>query len=222
MVKFGTVDTQTDLTGGGTLIINGTRPPTDTDGAVGDYWLDTAGKTLYGPKGAGGGYGATEFANPGASVSEYNTGGAAYTIGHNIKCLVAGRVMGIRFYKAVLAPQTSRTVRLYNTSTVALLASVATTGEGASGWQTMNFPSPISVTANLQVTVAYDVGISTGGVYTTVPVPSSLVPTHITFTDSRQVTPPGFPASTSGNGYLADVLFQPALPTWPIAIKSAP
>jgi hypothetical protein len=37
----------------GSTVLNGTVPPTPGDGADGDFWLDTATSTLYGPKTAG-------------------------------------------------------------------------------------------------------------------------------------------------------------------------
>ena len=55
MAKVGVISTPTDVTtASGTKILNGPRPPLGSDGATGDYWHDTAGKALWGPKTAGG------------------------------------------------------------------------------------------------------------------------------------------------------------------------
>jgi hypothetical protein len=55
MAKVGVISTTTDVStaGAGTIILNGARAPLGTDGAVGNYWHDTAGKALWGPKTAG-------------------------------------------------------------------------------------------------------------------------------------------------------------------------
>lgn len=52
MAKVGEITTPTDVAvaGTGTTILNGARAPVTGDGVVGNYWHDTAGKALWGPK----------------------------------------------------------------------------------------------------------------------------------------------------------------------------
>jgi hypothetical protein len=66
---------------------------------------------------------------------------------------VAGKVRGVRFYKA---PGNTGThmVGLWSSSGT-LLASATATSETASGWQEVSFPSPVSIAANTLYVAAY-------------------------------------------------------------------
>ena len=217
MPTFGTVDTQTELTGGGTLIINGTRPPTDTDGAVGDYWLDTAGKTLYGPKGAGG-YGATETAHP---VTTPNSGGTGnFTLGIKLRCLVVGQLVGLRFYRDASTTITGHKMTLFNSSGT-LVNTATSSGESGAGWVSALFSVPTPVTVNSDWVAAWYVGSNRFAIkLSTLPV--STVPAHITLIENRFGSGDVYPTTVDANDDMIDVLFQPALVAWPIANKSAP
>jgi hypothetical protein len=69
-----------------------------------------------------------------------------------------GYVTGIRFYKA--STNTGTHVGSLWTSTGTLLASATFTGETASGWQQVDFPHPVPITANTVYVASYhtDVG----------------------------------------------------------------
>jgi hypothetical protein len=225
MPTFGSVVTQTELSGGGTLIINGTRPPTDTDGAVGDYWLDTAGKTLYGPKNSGGVYGPEQPALPGTPSTFANGGGSTY--GTVMKSLVQGRIGSLRYYRAPGQAAHTATLLLYRQSNQTELGRVAisNSASAAAGWVTGVLPTPLDVTANTDLRVAYfmiptSTQIGYAGPFTY----SSLIPTLVSVVGSCNASgSPAYPGSDAGTiCYFADILFQPLQPTWPIAIKSAP
>jgi len=66
---------------------------------------------------------------------------------------VDGAILGVRFYKS--AANTGTHVGNLWTSTGANLAHVAFTGETASGWQQMNFATPVSITANTLYVASY-------------------------------------------------------------------
>jgi hypothetical protein len=64
-----------------------------------------------------------------------------------------GYVTGIRFYKATT--NTGTHVGNLWTSGGTLLATATFTGESASGWQQVNFSSPVAVTANTTYVASY-------------------------------------------------------------------
>ncbi len=74
-------------------------------------------------------------------------------VGVKFRSDVAGQVTGVRFYKGTGNTGT-HTGHLW-TSTGTLLATVTFAGETGSGWQTANFPSPVSIDANTTYVVSY-------------------------------------------------------------------
>ncbi|GAA2882491.1 hypothetical protein GCM10010517_45650 [Streptosporangium fragile] len=84
----------------------------------------------------------------------------AITVGVKFRPTVNGKVSGIRFYKG---PQNTgtHTGSLW-ASNGQLLASAVFTGETATGWQQVNFPAPIDVTANTTYVASYH---TTSGYY---------------------------------------------------------
>ena len=85
---------------------------------------------------------------PGTAVPAVVDGGpdSAVELGVKFRSDVAGNITGIRFYKA--SANTGTHVGNLWTSTGALLATATFTGETASGWQQVNFATPVSITAN--------------------------------------------------------------------------
>jgi hypothetical protein len=78
---------------------------------------------------------------------------ASVELGVKFRSDVPGKITGIRFYKA--AANTGVHVASLWTSTGTLLATATFTGETASGWQTVNFPTPVSITANTVYVASY-------------------------------------------------------------------
>jgi hypothetical protein len=72
--------------------------------------------------------------------------------GVKFRSTVGGNAVGVRFYKGPLDTGT-HVGRLYTVLGV-LLAEVAFTGESASGWQEMNFASPVALTAGVTYVVS--------------------------------------------------------------------
>ena len=66
---------------------------------------------------------------------------------------VSGYVTGIRFYKA--STNTGTHVGNLWTSTGTRLATATFAGETASGWQQVNFSTPVAITANTVYVVSY-------------------------------------------------------------------
>ncbi|MEU7740414.1 DUF4082 domain-containing protein, partial [Nonomuraea sp. NPDC049158] len=78
---------------------------------------------------------------------------SAVTVGVKFKATVNGTATGVRFYKGSLNTGT-HTGALW-TSSGQLLANATFSGETASGWQQVNFATPVAVTANTTYVVSY-------------------------------------------------------------------
>jgi hypothetical protein len=76
----------------------------------------------------------------------------AVTLGVKFQALTNGKIIGIRFYKG---PQNTgtHTGALWSGST--RLASATFTNETASGWQQVNFSTPVNITANTTYIASY-------------------------------------------------------------------
>jgi hypothetical protein len=82
-----------------------------------------------------------------------------YELGMRFTATAAGQIKAIRFYKASSETGT-HTGKIYSAGGQ-VLASVAFTNETASGWQTQNLTSPLSIAANTE----YTVSVNTGNTY---------------------------------------------------------
>lgn len=78
---------------------------------------------------------------------------SAVEIGTTFTSEVAGQVTGVKFYKGT--GNTGTHIGNLWTTTGTKLATVTFSGESASGWQQMNFPSPVSISANTIYVVSY-------------------------------------------------------------------
>ena len=74
-------------------------------------------------------------------------------LGVNFRSDVAGSITGIRFYKA--SANTGTHVGNLWMSTGTLLATATFTGETASGWQQVNFATPVAIAANTVYVASY-------------------------------------------------------------------
>jgi hypothetical protein len=83
-----------------------------------------------------------------------------YEVGVKFTASVAGTVTGARFYKETPMGRYLHVGHLWS-STGQLLATATFTNESASGWQQINFSSPVAIQAN----TIYVVSFSTGGGY---------------------------------------------------------
>src|SRR5258708_2914883 len=85
-------------------------------------------------------------------VTSANDSGA-YELGMKFQSAISGWVAGVRFYKGTGNGGT-HTGELW-TSSGTLLATGQFLNETASGWQTMVFPSPVQISANMTYVVSY-------------------------------------------------------------------
>jgi len=78
---------------------------------------------------------------------------SAVELGMKFQASVSGSITALRFYKG--ATTTGTHVGSLWTITGTLLASVTFANETASGWQQMNFTSPVAITANTTYVASY-------------------------------------------------------------------
>jgi hypothetical protein len=225
MSSFGSASTTSDY-GGNFTVITGTGAPADVTGQVGQFYMDTAANTLYGPKrdpGAGAYYGANirahQLVPDGTTALSNQSMGSRMTI----TSTTGAHAVGLRFYKTSGGVAgSSRGLRLYLFGGT-LLASTATSNETTGGWQEARLASPVSLSANAAIVVAYDWPETTNISFTSGGAVSS-APSVITYGGSQyQGAIGGYPASAGTSGLCADVILQ-VLTTavWPVALISAP
>ncbi|WP_242044579.1 DUF4082 domain-containing protein [Anabaena azotica] len=82
---------------------------------------------------------------------------SAVEVGVKFRSTVAGKVTGIRFYKSSL--NTGTHVGTLWSSTGTQLARATFINETASGWQQVNFATPVSITANTVYVVSYHTNV---------------------------------------------------------------
>src|SRR5262249_1640773 len=90
---------------------------------------------------------------PAAPVTANDPDAQSTEVGVRFRSDVAGSVVGLRFYKG--ASNTGTHVGTLWTNTGTALASATFTGETASGWQQVNFASPVSISANTTYVASY-------------------------------------------------------------------
>lgn len=145
------------------------------------------------------------------TVAEINDG-VPLSLGTRFTSDVKGIVTGIRFYKS--SGNTGAHVgSLWNANGVEL-ASGTFTNESASGWQQLNFATPVAIAKNTAYVVSYR---STSGRYSATPNAFSerdlsWAPLRVTSTSGAYTYATGFPGGASSTNYLVDVVFDKTPP----------
>jgi flagellin-like hook-associated protein FlgL len=138
---------------------------------------------------------------------------SAVELGVKFKSDVAGSVTGIRFHKA--AANTGAHVGALWTASGALLASATFTNETVSGWQEVDFTSPVAITAGTTYVAGYfapnghySVGTGLGSAVDNPPlhtIPNATSPNGV----YSYVFVSTFPTSSfNASNYLVDVMFR--------------
>ncbi len=136
-------------------------------------------------------------------------------VGMKFRSSAAGSITGIRFYKAT-GDNGTHIGHLWS-SNGNLLASVTFTGESATGWQQMNFVSPISINANTTYVISYHSSAnfySFTDNYFTSPVVNGVLTALADGTDGPNglyiySATPAFPTSTSNkSNYWVDIVYS--------------
>ena len=154
---------------------------------------------------------------PAAAPANVDHGGDnAVELGVKFTSDVSGSVSGVRFYKA--STNTGTHVGNLWTSTGTLLASATFASETASGWQQVNFSTPVSITANTIYVASYHTNVghysedqnyfASGGVDNPPlhAVANSVSPNGVYAYGSTSSFPSG---SYFSSNYWVDVLFSP-------------
>jgi hypothetical protein len=84
----------------------------------------------------------------------------AVTLGVKFQASTNGKIIGIRFYKGSSQNGGTHTGALWQASNNARLATATFTGETTSGWQQVNFSTPVSITANTIYIASYHTNTS--------------------------------------------------------------
>jgi hypothetical protein len=139
----------------------------------------------------------------------------ALELGVKFRTDTDGFITGVRFYKSA-ANIGAHTAHLW-TSTGTLLASAPFTGETASGWQQVNFASPVAVTANTSYVASYHTNTghysASGAYFASAGVDTPPLHAFADATSGNGVYlygPAGFPSSSyNATNYWVDVVFVP-------------
>jgi hypothetical protein len=151
-----------------------------------------------------------DFATPGT----VDVADGSVNLGVKFMSDVGGTVTGVRFYKS--AANTGTHIGTLWSSTGTSLASVTFTGETASGWQTMLFSSPVTISAGTTYVVSYLAPnghySANGGAFTSSPFDNGQLHALSTLTSPNGVYLYGsanaFPNNTyNATNYWVDVLF---------------
>jgi len=169
---------------------------------------------------------------PGTAVPGRVDGGStrAAELGVKFRSDIAGKVSGIRFYKASL--NTGTHVGNLWTSAGTRLATATFTNETASGWQQVDFATPVAISSNTTYVASYHVNnghfSSDANAFVTVGVDNP--PLHVPANSGaggngvyRSSSSSAFP-SVSGNGtnYWLDVVLKPTVPPTLASIAVTP
>lgn len=143
---------------------------------------------------------------------------ANYEVGMKFSSTVGGVVTGVRFYKTPLMDGFSHVGHLWS-SNGTLLASAAFTSETQSGWQQVDFASPVAISADTTYLVTYStgggfVGITTNSFWTPTVNGPLQVPVNASVFGRAGMFPR---AMGAGMNFWADVAFSPNPPVQNIA-----
>jgi hypothetical protein len=130
------------------------------------------------------------------------------TVGVTFSSSLDGTITGIRFYKG--PNNTGTHVGTLWTASGTALATGTFTGESTSGWQTLTFAQPVSITKNTVYVASYR---STTGSYSLTPNGFaannlSRTPLQVTSSAGAYTYSTGFPSSSSASNYFVDPVFM--------------
>jgi hypothetical protein len=118
-----------------------------------NYWVDVAFSTTAGGSPPPPVSGTSFWSSSTVPANQWQNDSSPVTLGVKFRSDVSGSITGVRFYKG-FGNNGTHTGMLYS-STGALLAQASFTGETASGWQQVNFSSPVAISANTTYVIAF-------------------------------------------------------------------
>ncbi len=142
------------------------------------------------------------------------------TLGVRFQSTVPGTITGMRFYKG--PGNTGTHVGTLWSAAGTALATGTFTGESSSGWQTLSFDTPVSVSANTDYLVSYR---ATTGAYSLTPngfaaADLSRPPLKVVSSAGSYNYSDAFPGSSSASNYLVDPIFEKLAPTISVVAQS--
>jgi hypothetical protein len=202
---------------GGSTILTGAVVPDVGVGAVGDYYIDTVGDDMYGPKTAAS-FGAAQ--TPTCAAAPDNEGSSVHIGGMQVRFTVAGRVTGIRYQRRSVSSAMLYFAAWRDTDQVKV--SSMTDNRSTTGQYIVNFPTPVLVEANSTWTFSIGTNPEAG-------VPRNSALQAVTNTTNVQwirfAAENGidvYPASiASFSTYYAEPIFEPGSSPWPLALETA-
>jgi hypothetical protein len=132
----------------------------------------------------------------------------AVEVGVKFTSDVAGKVYGVKFYKGSQNTGT-HTGSLWS-STGTRLATGTFSGESASGWQTLVFSAPVSITAGTTYVVSYSTTVGYYAVNANAFASAGVdnAPLHVPVNGGAYVYGSGFPSNAVAHNYWVDVIFS--------------
>ncbi|MFT3877012.1 MAG: DUF4082 domain-containing protein [Propioniciclava sp.] len=206
------VDGLTSLAPGGVFAYGSTAFPTGT--SPHSFWVDLLlepasdpGTGTEGPAPVLAGRGLWSLDDVPAVAASTDTD--YVQVGTRLKVTQDGTIPGMRFYKG--EGNTGTHVGNLWSIDGRLLASGTFTGETASGWQTLAFSTPVTVSAGTELVVSY---VAPRGHYAFtskgLEFPVSAGPVQSLERGGTYVYGAGFPSATSAHAYWTDIVFTPA------------
>ena len=127
-------------------------------------------------------------------------------LGEQIICNEAITVNSMRFYKSVLeTPTTTHNLHLWD-NLGNILATCSTSGEGATGWQSANLTTPITLSVGVTYTISVTIGYYT--VYTTGILPLTSTDESVKIINSVVATSNTFPNVVTSQFPFVDIGYQ--------------
>jgi len=217
------IDSRVTASAGGSTILSGTATPTAGTGAVGDYYLDTDDRVLYGPK----------IATSSGSQSVYtsqtpndswvlNNQGYGVNVASAFTVAKAGKITALRINRT--STSFAGYVLALWSSTNTKLAQVTVPTGGSTGWTSVTIPD-VPITAGQVVRVSLTVAsgsvvtLSRSGFASGI-TNGDIVMDAMGFLDYSDT--PISPTGQTPNHYFIDPVFEAAVDPWPVALKSPP
>ena len=133
----------------------------------------------------------------------------AIAAGNDVQFAVAGRIVGLRYYRDAASVSTSKTMRVWSSGGVEL-GNAATAGDSGSGWKAATLATPIAVTAGQVVRLALEIPNETIARWNS--PATDIVNGDLTLIkQGYNGTPDLYPTSPVSRGYFVDLIFQKAL-----------
>lgn len=125
------------------VVINGTTYPNVSNGS-----------TIVTGSGGSSGTNTSLWDNTTVPSTPLENDGQAVEVGMKFRVSVSGVVKSIRFYKGSNNDASTYTLKIYQNSSRALLASVTYSNTTATGWQTVDLPAPLALTVGTTYVVS--------------------------------------------------------------------